>query len=63
PLVVLDLTGSPGWVGLAGFAQLLPMALLGPVAGALADRYARRRILIVTQTLQAAAGVVLMVMW
>ena len=63
PLVVLDLTGSPGWVGLAGFAQLLPMALLGPVAGALADRYARRRILIVTQTLQAGAGVVLMVMW
>ena len=37
--------------------------MLGPVAGAIADRHARRRILIVTQSLQAAAGVMFMVMW
>lgn len=64
PLVVYDLTDeSAAWVGLAGFAQQLPMALLGPVAGALADRYARRKVLIVTQSLQAVAAAGFVVMW
>jgi len=64
PLVIYDLTGgSAAWVGLAGFAQQIPTALLGPVAGALADRYARRNILIITQSLQAVASVAFVVMW
>lgn len=63
PIIVYDLTGSAPWVGLAGFAQLLPMALLGPIAGALADRYPRRQILLVTQSLQALASGVFIVMW
>ena len=63
PLVVYDLTRSAAWVGLAGFAQLLPMSLLGPLAGAIADRYARRRILIVTQTLQAATSLGFVALW
>ena len=64
PLVIYDLTdGSAAWVGLAGFAQQIPTALLGPLAGALADRYARRNILIVTQSLQAVAAVAFVVMW
>ncbi len=63
PLVVYDLTRSAAWVGLAGFAQLLPMSLLGPLAGALADRYARRRILIVTQSLQAVASLGFVALW
>lgn len=64
PLVIYDLTdGSAAWVGLAGFAQQIPTALLGPVAGALADRYARRNILIVTQSLQAVASIAFVVMW
>jgi len=64
PLVIYDLTGgSAAWVGLAGFAQQIPTALLGPLAGALADRYARRNILIITQSLQAVASVAFVVMW
>lgn len=64
PLVIYDLTdGSAAWVGLAGFAQQIPTAMLGPLAGALADRYARRNILIITQTLQAVASVAFVVMW
>ncbi|MEQ8840837.1 MAG: MFS transporter [Acidimicrobiales bacterium] len=63
PLVLYELTDSAGWVGLAGFAQLLPTALLGPLAGAIADRYQRRNILIVTQALQAVASVLFVVMW
>ena len=29
PIVVFDLTDSAAWVGLAGFAQIMPMALMG----------------------------------
>lgn len=63
PLVIYQLTDSAAWVGLAGFAQLLPAALLGPLAGAIADRYQRRSILIVTQTLQAVASLLFVAMW
>ena len=63
PLVVYDLTGSAAWVGLAGFAQLLPMALLGPLAGAIADRYPRQRILLLTQTLQAVSSLLFVALW
>ncbi|MEM7141792.1 MAG: MFS transporter [Actinomycetota bacterium] len=64
PLVIYDLTDeSAAWVGLAGFAQQIPVALLGPIAGSLADRYARRNILIVTQSLQALTALGFVVMW
>jgi len=63
PIIVLDITGSAGWVGIAGFAQLLPTALMGPLAGAIADRYPRRRVLLVTQTIQAFLAFGFMAMW
>ena len=64
PLIVYDLTdGSASWVGLAGFTQLLPVALLCPFAGALADRYPRRVILIITQTSQAMVAILFVCMW
>ncbi len=63
PLVVFDLTDSAGWVGVAGFAQILPMALMGPYGGAIADRYPRRKVLLVTQTLQAFVALGLMTLW
>ncbi|MBT5580724.1 MAG: MFS transporter [Acidimicrobiaceae bacterium] len=63
PIVIYDLTGSAGWVGLAGFAQIMPMALMGPLGGAIADRYPRRKVLIVTQMLQAVTAGAMMTMW
>ena len=64
PLIVYDLTdGSAGWVGLAGFTQLLPIAVLCPFAGAIADRFPRRSILIVTQSTQTLVAVVFVLMW
>ena len=63
PIIVLDITGSAGWVGIAGFAQLLPTALMGPLAGAIADRYARRRVLLITQTIQALLAFGFLAMW
>ena len=63
PFVVLKLTGSAAWVGFAGFAQFLPAVLVGPLAGSLADRFHRRSVLLVTQSLMAADALLLWIMW
>ena len=63
PAITWQLTENAGWVGLAGFAQMIPMAVVAPLAGALADRHDRRRLLIVTQSVQALSTAVLMSMW
>ena len=63
PFVVFQLTDSPAWVGLAGFAQLIGAWLMGPVGGSLADRYPRRTILLVTQTALAGIAFLLWAMW
>ncbi len=43
---VYSATGSAVWVGAATIARLLPYVLLGPVGGAIADRYPRRTVLL-----------------
>ena len=48
---VLDLTGSTFLLGLVTFAMTLPVLLLALPAGVLADRFNRRRLLVVTQGL------------
>jgi len=63
PIVVYDLTESAGWVGLAGFAQIIPLAVMAPIGGAVADRYSRRRILVIAQVLRALGAVGFIVMW
>jgi len=63
PVVIWDLTEDPGWVGLTGFAQFLPMALMAPIAGPLADRYPRRKMLLVTQSLMSVVAIALAFMW
>jgi len=51
PYVLYELTHSTTWLGLSAFASFFPSLIMGPVAGTLADRYSRRAILIITQTL------------
>lgn len=51
--LVLDLTHSAEAVGILGFCLYGPYAVLGLIGGALADRFDRRRMMIVTQTLMA----------
>ena len=63
PFVVFGLTGSPAWVGVAAFTQLFPLALASVVGGALADRYQRRSVLLITQSCSAAVAVGLWAMW
>jgi MFS family permease len=43
--LVADRTGEAGWTALVAAAAFLPMGLLGPVGGAIADRVDRRRML------------------
>ena len=56
--LVLQLTGSGAILGLTTGLQFLPILLGGPLAGVLADRVDKRRLLIVTQS--TAAGLALL---
>lgn len=47
--LVYRLTGSALLLGVAGFANRIPIFLLSPIGGAVADRYSRHRIVIATQ--------------
>jgi MFS family permease len=48
--LVYRLTGSSLQLGLVGFAGQIPMFLLPAVGGGIADRWPRRRVLLLTQT-------------
>ncbi len=49
--LVYRLTNSPLLLGVIGFTGQIPAFILAPLAGVLADRWDRRQILVVTQTL------------
>src|SRR5579872_157429 len=53
-LLVLKITGSGLRIGVLAACQYGPIVLLAPYAGSLADRFSKRRSLIVTQTLEMA---------
>lgn len=59
--LVLELTESGVAVGLTTALQFLPMLLIGAWGGLLADRFPKRRLLIVTQALMAIPAVGLFV--
>jgi MFS family permease len=57
--LLYDLTGSTVQLGLVGALRAVPLLLLSPVAGTLADRYGRKTQLIAAQTINALANIVL----
>src|SRR5512135_1593453 len=57
--LVYRLSGSAFLLGVVGFASQIPTFLLAPVAGVLADRWDRRRLLIGTQALAMLQAAVL----
>jgi MFS family permease len=63
PFVLLELTHSPVWVGLAAFVQFFPGVIFGPVAGPLADRFPRRTVLLWSQVAQGLLALGLWAAW
>jgi MFS family permease len=61
-VLVYARTGQAGWTGLVAAAAFVPIGLLAPVGGALADRLDRRRWLIVTTLAEMAFATVLAVL-
>jgi MFS family permease len=57
--LILQLTGSGTAVGLTAALQFLPMLLFAAWGGLLADRFPKRSLLLVTQTLMAAPALAL----
>jgi len=55
-------TGEAGWTGLVAAAAFVPGGLLGPVGGALADRFPRKALLLTTTTIQIAFAALLTVL-
>lgn len=52
PFLINELTDSNAWVGAAGFVVLFPGVVTTPLAGILADRFDRRKLLILAYTAQ-----------
>jgi predicted MFS family arabinose efflux permease len=61
--VVLLLGGSAADLGLIGFLNTIPNLVLGLPAGALADRFDRRKLLLLFQGLNMGVAVLLAVLW
>ena len=57
--LVLELTHSPLQLGIVSALQFTPILLLSPVGGALSDRFAKRRVLLVSQTVMQLQALVL----
>ncbi|MHB8575245.1 MAG: MFS transporter [Dehalococcoidia bacterium] len=57
--LVLQITGSAFDLGIVSALQMLPMLVVGPFGGVLADRLPKRRVLVVTQTVQMLLAFVL----
>jgi MFS family permease len=63
PIVIYRVTHSATWVGFATFSQFVPVMLLGPWAGSIADRFDRRKVLLTTQALMAVGALALWLAW
>lgn len=63
--LMYQLTGSALWLGLLSFCAQIPIFLLAPITGVIADRYNRHNILMATQILLCVQSLVLglLVIW
>lgn len=60
--LMLELTDSPTWLGMVGFARGIPMLLMSLPAGVLADRVDRRKLLVTAQITAAILATILAVL-
>ena len=61
--IIYQLTGSAAWVGMAGFANFVPMLLVSPVAGWISDNLDRRRLLRAVNGVAALTAAGMAVAW
>ena len=62
--LVLELTKSPLQLGFVSALQFAPVLLLSPIGGVLSDRFAKRRVLLISQTaMQLQAFVLAALVW
>jgi MFS family permease len=61
-VLVTELTGQARWTGLVAAAAFVPVGVLSPVGGAVADRVDRRRLLLATTVGETLAAVALAVL-
>src|SRR3954466_8695293 len=57
--LVYRLTGSVVLLGMIGFASQIPVFLIAPFGGVVADKYNRRRILVTTQSIAMVLAFIL----
>jgi predicted MFS family arabinose efflux permease len=57
--VVYERTGSASWIALTTAARVVPIVLLGPLGGVVADRFDRRRVMILSDAVRMALMVAL----
>jgi MFS family permease len=57
--VVFERTGSATWLALTTAARVIPIVVLGPLGGVIADRYDRRRVMIASDLVRALLMVAL----
>ncbi|HWI52259.1 MAG TPA: MFS transporter [Symbiobacteriaceae bacterium] len=57
--LVYEISGSAAWLGAIGFVRAFPMIFLSLFGGAVADRFPKKRILYITQTVQLLSAVIL----
>ncbi len=63
PFIMYDLTSSNTWVGAAAFTSLFPAVGLAPVAGVLADRFSRQRVMVITLCVHTLACAAFATFW
>jgi len=57
--LVYDISGSAGWLGAIGFIRAFPLIFLSLIGGTVADRFPKRRILYMTQTVSMINAIIL----
>ena len=57
--LILDLTHSPFYLGLEGFANTIPISIFSFYGGMIADRFDRKRLLVITQWLMLVLATLL----
>jgi MFS family permease len=55
---LIEATGSAGWIAAAATARMATFLLLGPIGGAIADRFDRRRLMVLLDLARAGAMLV-----